>query len=74
MTEVNSFGGFAKQYEIRVHPERLVKYGLSLRDVIEAVEANNANAGAGYIVKGWEQFYVVGRGIFSPWRTSKRSC
>ena len=65
VTEVNSFGGFAKQYEVRVHPERLVKYGLSLRDVIEAVEANNANAGAGYILKGWEQFYVVGRGIFT---------
>ncbi len=65
VTEVNSFGGFAKQYEVRVHPDRLVKYGLSLRDVVEAVEANNANAGAGYIVKGWEQFYVVGRGIFT---------
>jgi heavy metal efflux system protein len=64
VTEVNSFGGYAKQYEVRVHPDRLVKYGLSLRDVIEAVEANNANAGAGYILKGWEQFYVVGRGVF----------
>jgi heavy metal efflux system protein len=65
VTEVNSFGGFARQYEVRVHPESLVKYGLSLRDVIEAVEANNANAGAGYILKGWEQFYVVGRGVFT---------
>jgi cobalt-zinc-cadmium resistance protein CzcA len=65
VTEVNSFGGFARQYEVRVHPEMLVKYGLSLRDVIEAVEANNANAGAGYILKGWEQFYVVGRGVFT---------
>ncbi len=64
VTEVNSFGGFAKQYEVRVHPDRLVKYGLSLRDVIEAVEANNSNAGAGYILKGWEQFYVVSRGVF----------
>jgi cobalt-zinc-cadmium resistance protein CzcA len=65
VTEVNSFGGLARQYEVRVHPDRLVKYGLSLNDVIAAVEANNANAGAGYILKGWEQFYVVGRGLFT---------
>lgn len=65
VTEVNSFGGFARQYEIRVHPDRLVKFGLTLRDVTEAVGANNANAAAGYILKGWEQFYVVGRGLFT---------
>jgi len=64
VTEVNSFGGFARQYEVQVHPERLVKYGLTLPDVIAAVEANNANAGAGYILRGWEQYYVVGQGTF----------
>jgi heavy metal efflux system protein len=64
VTEVNSFGGFARQYEVNVHPDRLVKYGLTLQEVVDAVEANNANAGAGYILKGWEQFYVVGQGVF----------
>ncbi len=65
VTEVNSFGGLARQYEVVVHPERLVKYGLTLRDVVESVEGNNANAGAGYIVKGWEQVYIVGQGLFT---------
>jgi len=65
VTEVNSFGGHARQYEVQVYPEKLVKYRLTLRDVVEGVENNNANAGAGYILKGWEQFYIVGRGIFS---------
>ncbi|MDM7915688.1 MAG: CusA/CzcA family heavy metal efflux RND transporter, partial [Candidatus Eisenbacteria bacterium] len=65
VTEVNSFGGLARQYEVRVHPEKLVEYGLALRDVIDAVQANNANAGAGYILAGWEQYYVVGKGSFA---------
>lgn len=64
VTEVNSFGGFARQVEVNVQPDRLVKYGLTLQEVVDAVEANNANAGAGYIVRGWEQFYVIGRGVF----------
>ncbi len=65
VTEVNSFGGFARQYEVRVHPDRLVKYGLTLRDVVAGVENNNANAGAGFILKGWEQYYILGRGVFA---------
>ncbi len=64
VTEVNSFGGFVKQYQVLADPARLLKYGLSLRDVLEAVERNNANAGGGYIVKGWEQTYIRGKGLF----------
>ena len=65
VTEVNSFGGFAKQYQVEVYGDRLVKYGLTLREVMEAIENNNANAGAGYIVKGWEQVYIIGHGLFT---------
>ncbi len=65
VTEVNSFGGFARQYQVEVHADRLVKYGLTLREVMEAVENNNANSGAGYIVKGWEQVYIIGHGLFT---------
>ncbi len=64
VTEVNSFGGFVKQYQVLADPARLLKFGLSLRDVLEAVERNNANAGGGYIVKGWEQTYIRGKGLF----------
>jgi cobalt-zinc-cadmium resistance protein CzcA len=64
VTEVNSFGGEVKQYQVVVFPERLVKYGLTLRDVMDALEQSNTNAGAGYILKGWEQMYIRGVGLF----------
>jgi cobalt-zinc-cadmium resistance protein CzcA len=65
VTEVNSFGGEVKQYQVVVHPERLLKYGLTLREVTEALERGNANAGAGLILKGWEQMYIRGVGLFT---------
>jgi cobalt-zinc-cadmium resistance protein CzcA len=68
VTEVNSFGGEVKQYQVVVLPERLVKYGLTLRDVMEALEESNRNAGAGYILKGWEQMYIRGIGLFESVR------
>jgi len=64
VTEVNSFGGEVKQYQVVVLPERLVKYGLTLREVMDALEQSNSNAGAGYILKGWEQMYIRGIGLF----------
>ncbi|MCK4546381.1 MAG: efflux RND transporter permease subunit [Candidatus Eisenbacteria sp.] len=63
ITEVNSFGGYVKQYQVLVEPDWLLQYGVTLRDVVEAVEANNANAGGNYIVKGWEQAYVRSLGL-----------
>ena len=63
VTEVNSFGGYARQVHVTVDPRRLLEYDLTLREVVDAVRASNANAGAGFILKGWEQFYVLGRGI-----------
>ena len=64
VTEVNSFGGEVKQYQVVVQPDRLVKFGITLRDVMDAVEQSNANAGAGYILRGWEQMYIRGLGQF----------
>ena len=58
VTEVNTFGGFIRQYQILVDPIRLEQYGIDVRDVVEAMAANNANTGGGYIVKGEEQAYV----------------
>src|SRR5262245_50160726 len=45
VAEVNSFGGYQKQYQAQLDPARLQSYGLSLRDVFEAVARNNANVG-----------------------------
>jgi len=62
-TEINSFGGFEKQYQVRVAPEKLQSYGITLRDVHEAVSRNNANVGGAYIEKGEEQFLLRGIGL-----------
>jgi heavy metal efflux system protein len=58
VVEVNSIGGFEKQYDITPHPDRLVALNLTFRDVNEAIEKNNANVGAGYIEKNGEQYLI----------------
>jgi len=63
VNEVNSFGGYVKQYQVLVSPEKLLKYRLTTNDVIEALERNNANAGGGVIASGWEQVYLRGVGL-----------
>lgn len=63
VTEVNSFGGLEKQYQVRIAPAKLQSFGLSLRDVFEAVARNNANVGGAYIEKGTEQFLLRGIGL-----------
>lgn len=63
VNEVNSFGGEVKQYQVLVSPEKLLKYDLTAREVVEAVEQGNANAGGGVVVRGWEQLYMRGVGL-----------
>ncbi len=63
VTEVNSFGGLEKQYQVRLDPARLQAYGLSLRDVLEAVARNNANAGGAFIEHGAESYLLRGVGL-----------
>ncbi|WP_416052824.1 CusA/CzcA family heavy metal efflux RND transporter [Cupriavidus basilensis] len=58
VTEINSIGGFAKEYLVAPSPERMASYGLSLQDVVVALEKNNANVGAGYIERRGEQYLV----------------
>ena len=63
VTEVNAHGGFDKQYEVRLVPEKLQSYGLTLRDVYDAVTRNNGSVGGGYIEKGAEQYLLRGVGL-----------
>jgi cobalt-zinc-cadmium resistance protein CzcA len=63
ITEVNSFGGFEKQYQIRLDPTRLQALGLTLREVFEAVVRNNGNVGGAYIEHGDEQYLLRGLGL-----------
>ncbi|KTC67729.1 CusA/CzcA family heavy metal efflux RND transporter [Legionella bozemanae] len=55
VAEVNTIGGYAKQFHITPDPSKLVRYNLSLSDVVEALQRNNANVGAGYIERNGEQ-------------------
>ncbi|WP_020651422.1 CusA/CzcA family heavy metal efflux RND transporter [Massilia niastensis] len=58
VTEINSIGGFAKEYLIAPDPAKLSSYSLSLSDVVSAIERNNNNVGAGYIERRGEQFLI----------------
>ncbi|VVE34949.1 cation transporter [Pandoraea iniqua] len=58
VTEINTIGGFAKEYQIAPDPARLIAYGLTFTDVVRALERNNANVGAGYIERRGEQYLV----------------
>ena len=63
VVEVNPFGGELKTYEVQVDPARLNALGLSLEDVFDALERNNASVGGGYIARGGEQRVVRGEGL-----------
>jgi cobalt-zinc-cadmium resistance protein CzcA len=58
VAEVNTVGGYTKQYHVTPNPEQLAALGLSLTDVVNALEANNANAGAGYVERAGEQVLI----------------
>ncbi|MCU0724310.1 MAG: CusA/CzcA family heavy metal efflux RND transporter [Planctomycetes bacterium] len=63
VNEVNSFGGFVRQVHVLPDPDRLLDLGISLGEVIEALEAGNANAGGSFLVKDQEQVNLVSRGL-----------
>ena len=63
VVEVNSFGGEFKTYEVQIDSTSLAQYEVSVNDVIEALRANNANAGGAYIERGGEQYLVRGEGL-----------
>ena len=58
VTEINSIGGYVKEYQIAPDPERLASLGVSLADLVSAIDSNNHNKGAGYIEKRGEQYLV----------------
>jgi cobalt-zinc-cadmium resistance protein CzcA len=58
VTEINTVGGYLKQFHVTPDPTKLIAYGLSFHDVMEALAKNNANVGAGYIERSGEQYLV----------------
>ncbi|BBL35916.1 cobalt-zinc-cadmium resistance protein CzcA [Nitrosomonas stercoris] len=63
VAEINSQGGYVKQYHILADPNRLRHYGLTLRQVEQAIAENNANASGGILPTGSEQYLVKGVGL-----------
>jgi len=58
VAEVNTIGGYTRQYHVTPNPDQLASLRLSLTDVVEALEANNGNRGAGYVERGGEQILI----------------
>jgi heavy metal efflux system protein len=63
VADINSYGGFVKQYEIAVNPERLRGMNLTLTDIFEALEKNNENTGSAYIDKKPTAYFIRGIGL-----------
>ena len=58
VAEVNTIGGYARQYHVTPNPQQLASLKLSLADIVEALETNNANKGAGYVERAGEQILI----------------
>ncbi len=63
IAEINSQGGFERQYQVNVNPDRLRHYHLSLRELENAISSNNANSGGGILPQGEEQYLIRGVGL-----------
>lgn len=63
VTEILSMGGHVLQYQIEVNPDALIKYKLTLDDVVTAVNSNNRNAGGQFLIVGSEEYLVRGIGL-----------
>lgn len=62
VTEILSFGGEVRQYQVNLNPARMLSYDLSQNDVMEALENNNSNVGGWYMGRGQEQLVIRGMG------------
>jgi cobalt-zinc-cadmium resistance protein CzcA len=65
VVDVSSFGGPTKEYQIKLDPEKLVSYGLSIGQVEQQIAANNTNGGGSFIEQGAQQINVQSVGLFS---------
>ncbi len=63
--DVTTWGGHEKQYQVQIDPRKLVKYGISFKEVMERLAANNKQVGGQYLNVGVEQYLVRGLGLVS---------
>lgn len=65
VTEINSFGGFVKQYNVIIQPDKLRRFGIGVSDVMDAIASNNSVSGGNYLEHNGEQYIVRGFGQIS---------
>jgi len=65
VTDVLSFGGNVKQYQVNIEPSKLLSYQLTQDDIVTALDGNNANVGGWYMNRGQEQLVIRGTGWFN---------
>ena len=63
IADINSYGGFVKQYEVALNPERLRSMNLTLTDIFDALERNNENTGSAYLDKKPTAYFIRGIGL-----------
>lgn len=63
VAEINSQGGYVKQYQVLVSPDRLAHYKIKLVSVFDALKKNNLNSGAGILPQGEQQYLIRGEGL-----------
>ncbi|WP_116770202.1 CusA/CzcA family heavy metal efflux RND transporter [Maribacter litoralis] len=63
VVEVNAFGGYVKQYEVAINPNKLKSFGITMNQVFEALKVNNANTGGAYIEKNHQANFIRGEGL-----------
>ena len=63
VADINSYGGFVKQYEVAINPDRLRSINLTLTDIFDALERNNENTGSAYIDKKPTAYFIRGIGL-----------
>lgn len=62
VTEINSFGGFVKQYDVIISPEKIRTYGIGIKEIIDAIANNNSVSGGNYLEHNREQYIIRGYG------------
>lgn len=65
VADVSSFGGYLKQYEIAIDPDRLKSMNISIAEIFQALEANNENTGGAYIEKNQNAYFIRSEGLVS---------
>lgn len=68
VAEVNTSGGYVKEYAVRLDPQRMLSHNISLRQVMDAVTRNNTNAGGGYVERNGEQTIIRSLGLVTSTR------